>query len=534
MTHKKKPQRLTFSETGVPNSPPRWRPKGLKRPQVTEKLSDETKQRLLSALNTSVDITIRNNIAKTNSEEQLPGVKNKIKGTTPRGVVSKAEKEEGVISGTLDKLLRQMGGEEGRVTKRLWIEYVDSRFDIIAQEYEYVKGEKGKNKAVLVPSSASTESSSGNLELIPDDISTFSSFIETNDDDTIQEQYQTCSTFLYPLLRDGIDEDIKQHFIQTLEQRIDYASDYIKDFVVQLMKIMSLFKSRTFVKTNDGINFQTTNGRVIAELIPSRYISTDISHVPSSLNLAGFTDTEIRAFNNLFTRSHFQLIHSTYFGVKGVTSRSLDKQPFHEAIIRILPRDYPKAFTTDPTVMKNCLSTYVTNIENMFSDKARISRMIKNLIDTLLLVKLSPTTDQKRLALLKEKKALQVAHDTITQRKNTPKSRNRLRNIFCNQQSKRKQYLQNANFFSNETNNVETEDDAAELEGLKGDDDVEMEDDDVEMDLQEGVQDTSASYEDMPDAPREYRADLRKAIRRLLFNYGGKTATQKKHAERIS
>jgi hypothetical protein len=46
--------------------------------------------------------------------------------------------------------------------------------------------------------------------------------------------------------------------------------------------------------------------------------------------------------------------------------------------------------------------------------------MINNLIDTLLLVKLSPTTDQKRLALLKD--------------------------------------LQNADFFSNETNTVETED----------------------------------------------------------------------------
>jgi hypothetical protein len=71
------------------------------------------------------------------------------------------------------------------------------------------------------------------------------------------------------------------------------------------------------------------------------------------------------------------------------------------------------------------------------------------------------------------------------------------------------------------------EGDAAELEGPKGNDDV-------EMDLQEGVQDTGASDEDMSDAPREYRTDLRKAIRRLLFNYGGKTATQKKHAERIS
>jgi hypothetical protein len=272
----------------------------------------------------------------------------------------------------------------------------------------------------LIPSSASTEASSSSLELIPDDISTSSSFIETNDDDTTKEQYKTFSTFLYPLLRDDIDKDIKQHFIQTLEQRIDSASDYIKDFGVQVMKIISLFKSRTFVKTNGGIDFQTTDGRAIADLLPSRYISTNVSHVPPPLNLAGFTDTEIRAFNNLFTHSHFQLIHSTYFGVKGVTSKSLDKQPFHEAITGILPRDYPKTFTTDPTVMKNCLSTYVTNFENMFSDKARISRMINNLIDTLLLVKLSPTTDQKRLALLKD--------------------------------------LQNADFFSNETNTVETED----------------------------------------------------------------------------
>jgi hypothetical protein len=420
MTHTKNSQRLTFSQTGVPNSPPRWRPKGLKRPQVTEKLSEKTKKRLLSALDTGFDTTIHNYISKTNSKEQLPALKNKIKGTTPRGVLSTAEKSEGVISGTLDKLLLQMGGKDGRPTKRLWIEHVDSRFDTIAQEYEYVKGKKGKNKAVLIPSSASTEASSSSLELIPDGISTSSSFIETNDDDTTQEQYKTFSTFLYPLLRDDIDKDIKQHFIQTLEQRIDSASDYIKDFGVQVMKIISLFKSRTFVKTNGSIDFQTTDGRAIADLLPSRYISTDISHVPPPLNLAGFTDTEIRAFNNLFTHSHFQIIHSTYFGVKGVTSSSLDKQPFHEAITRILPRDYAKAFTTDPTVMKNCLSKYVTNFDNMFSDKARISRMINNLIDTLLLVKLSPTTDQKRLALLKD--------------------------------------LQNADFFSNETNTVETED----------------------------------------------------------------------------
>jgi hypothetical protein len=97
-------------------------------------------------LNTSFDTTIRNNIAKTNSKEQLSAVKNKIKGTTPRGVLSTAEKAEGVILGTLDKLLLQMGGKDGRPTKRLWIEHVDSRFDIIAKEYEYVKGKRERTR----------------------------------------------------------------------------------------------------------------------------------------------------------------------------------------------------------------------------------------------------------------------------------------------------------------------------------------------------------------------------------------------------
>ncbi|KAI8061287.1 hypothetical protein BDF21DRAFT_325634, partial [Thamnidium elegans] len=181
--------------------------------------------------------------------------------------------------------------------------------------------------------------------------------------------------------------------IKTLEEKQTSATDYIIDFSKQVYQMITLLKNSIFVKDGTEIVIRQRNGPMIQEILLVNYQLEENSNVflpPPLDHSCIISKVEEREFSRLFTKSHLQLIHSTYFNPQGIREGSMKSHPFHASFVKIMPRNLNDVTITDPYVMKMALSTYMTNFENMWSDGKRATKVLNRLIDVLLKIHLAP------------------------------------------------------------------------------------------------------------------------------------------------
>ncbi|CEP14832.1 hypothetical protein [Parasitella parasitica] len=140
-------------------------------------------------------------------------------------------------------------------------------------------------------------------------------------------------------------------------------------------------------ETADDEKAEEKNGKIqivprevqsLASLLPANYLEDKDVFVPKPLDRQFLQNDVFKEdFDALFHEAHFNQIHSTYFGPKGISKSTLN------------------AAGLSSHVMKMARNVYVTNFANMWADNTIVNRALNRLLETLLNVHLSPARDQK-------------------------------------------------------------------------------------------------------------------------------------------
>jgi hypothetical protein len=93
--------------------------------------------------------------------------------------------------------------------------------------------------------------------------------------------------------------------------------------------------------------------------------------------------------------SHFQLIHSTYFGPQGPKEAIVNKNPVWKTFFDHFPREDSKIPTSHTEIMKTVLLQIFTNFNNMWNNKSCFNKIFSRLISILINIHLAPKREQE-------------------------------------------------------------------------------------------------------------------------------------------
>ncbi|KAI8643658.1 hypothetical protein BD408DRAFT_414343 [Parasitella parasitica] len=87
-------------------------------------------------------------------------------------------------------------------------------------------------------------------------------------------------------------------------------------------------------------------------------------------------------------------MHSTYYGQVSIEESTLEKSPLHKAIVNVLSRDEANPHQNlSSHVMKMARQQYYTNLRIMWSENTIVNKLLRKLLNFLLLIHLSPNQD---------------------------------------------------------------------------------------------------------------------------------------------
>ncbi|CEP14877.1 hypothetical protein [Parasitella parasitica] len=268
----------------------------------------------------------------------------------PRGVFSGAEQAIDAPVNSIVVFLNRLTRNTQKKSIKLWNEYLDKNFTSL------------KDSIV-------TQEAEGNQEMMEDDE-------ETADDEKAEDStgYRPCSASFTSIIRKDLSKNVRLAFVDTINKTVESASDYIADFSKQIMKILLLFKHNQFTIENGKIQFVPREVQSLASLLPANYLDKDVL-VPKPLDRQFLQNDDFKEeFDALFHEAHFDQIHSTYFGSKGISKSTLNAARFHSAIVDALECDKDNVYSG--------LSSHVIKMaKNALGDSAECS--------------LSPARDQK-------------------------------------------------------------------------------------------------------------------------------------------
>ncbi|KAI9486851.1 MAG: hypothetical protein EXX96DRAFT_457321, partial [Benjaminiella poitrasii] len=212
-----------------------------------------------------------------------------------------------------------------------------------------------------------------------------------------EQPIRTFSSSFFPLLRLDLPYDIKATFIDILKQATLLSSNYIAAYSVQLYKIVLLLKNYSSIHQEGGlITMQQSICTDIQQILSENFpLQCNIVYLPPPIVTRYVTDAALpKEYDKLFNNLHLQFIHSTYFGPRGSTEASRSKHPFQKSLLDALPSTVKTIDPVDPYVMKMPLSKYMTNFQNIWSNKKRFSKMLSYVIIVLLLIHLAPERER--------------------------------------------------------------------------------------------------------------------------------------------
>jgi hypothetical protein len=121
------------------------------------------------------------------------------------------------------------------------------------------------------------------------------------------------------------------------------------------------------MNTIGDISLKETKGELIRNVLPSSFTLGNSSEcLPPHLSAdciqsEGFE----KRYKNLFTQSHLQLIHSTYFGPRGSKPETLNKNPVIKDFVDAMPPDTNERSIIDNYLIQKAQSQYATKFQNL-------------------------------------------------------------------------------------------------------------------------------------------------------------------------
>lgn len=398
---KKKHQRLSYEPGQTINKPPQWRSKLHKRPheEVMEaessaatkrqKIDSAKEQELMTTLQKTLRFRIKKEITQAIKDKKnipLLKVEMECRKQLPRGTFTAVEKEVGVESSTMDKLMKRR--KEKPIAH--YVQFVTKEFDKLHVEVKEELDEAGlKRPAGSDDTSSASPSNIQETEETEDD----EDFDEVDD----ELKMRTVSHPFMSLIREDLSEDMKKYFLDTLEDTMSSSSDYIIAYAIRVQQIMMLFKSYAFQLHTDSTVIMTPKaGCLVKTIFPPNFpISDDNSSFPPTLEKLLLDDQDFaKDFDNLFNSSHLQFLHSDYFGSK--SSRRKGSFPCRDALKNAFPFQQKNKETSEPYAMKLALSRYMNNFQNLWSNSKRYYKLLNNVLIVLLRIHLAPEREQAK------------------------------------------------------------------------------------------------------------------------------------------
>ncbi|KAL0137307.1 hypothetical protein V8B55DRAFT_1578093 [Mucor lusitanicus] len=252
-----------------------------------------------------------------------------------------------------------------------------------------------------------------------------------------QEFKAVTTTFSSIIRRQDISDERWRHFQQRLSEATEDVSNHIIDFGVQVLRLITMFKTHTFQLQGDDFQFVPSQASfTMQDILPPRYHNEETPHPPLPPLWP----------NN---EEHLSRINTTYLGI-GISDNTLAKYPLDAAITARLPRPQdvpPIRFSSARAVARNL---YSTNFDNLWSLKGRFTKVFNKLLTILVKIHLAPDREAKYQDYLKKQKQGQEKKTTSAQEANTGnfsfagKKRNQVRCIFGQERKNQQRYNQKA------------------------------------------------------------------------------------------
>ncbi|KAI8643842.1 hypothetical protein BD408DRAFT_481797 [Parasitella parasitica] len=265
----------------------------------------------------------------------------------------------------------------------------NKKAESLKKDYEYWKESVEKNFQSLLDLPEKDDGSNDDKD--SEDSEDEDSDKATQDD---TEQFRACSTSLSQVLRDDLPDDIRLLFINTIGATMEQVSNCTSDFSKQVLKVALLFAEYTFESNDSNIELVYDGGNNIASILPEGYLEEYIT-VPKPLDSSSLQNDEFNAhYQSLFLEPHLEQMHSTYYGQMGIEESTLEKSPSHKAIVNVLGRDEANPHQNlSSHIMKMARQQYYTNLRIMWSENTIVNKLLRKLLNFLLLIHLSPDQD---------------------------------------------------------------------------------------------------------------------------------------------
>ncbi|KAI9473397.1 MAG: hypothetical protein EXX96DRAFT_487714, partial [Benjaminiella poitrasii] len=143
-------------------------------------------------------------------------------------------------------------------------------------------------------------------------------------------------------------------------------------------------------------------------------------------------------FQTLFSQEHLQHIYSYYFGAKGITKGSLEKNPVRSLLFQLIQKEAlhgSKSDSMPASIMSTALYQYGTNFANMWADKKIFLSLLNSVLEVLLRMHLVPNRYTAYLDFVESKQKEILAGKDKTKK---ALSKDQKRNILRHQEYKKK------------------------------------------------------------------------------------------------
>lgn len=319
-----------------------------------------------------------------------------------RGTVSNAEISAGFQLNTITNYLKN----HSKANIDFWRDFVKSHFDTIAKEAQASIESSAERAAASLSTSAQPKpSTSASSQASASSTTSTQATISAPKAIVHQDTIRTCSANFNSIIRADLPLDIRDMLNATLSRTLEHASEYATSLGLQVLKLLLIFNNSTFnIDKNDSITLVNAQGFHINDLVPEQFhVEEDKQVAPPLPKQCADSKAFSKEAKKLLSFQHMGLIHSTYFGARGIAAQSLKANPIHNALITILPRENVQP-DLENFVMKTVVQTYSTNFDNMWNNNKVFTKLFNKLLLVLLRHYLAPNREKKRRKYIEEMK----------------------------------------------------------------------------------------------------------------------------------
>ncbi|KAF7731951.1 hypothetical protein EC973_007782 [Apophysomyces ossiformis] len=372
--------------------------------KAIEALHDVFQNQLVTIISKELEDKPRKNTAKKarfQSEVEKQAKTNKIlqelrtrlekADRVPRTSLEQADDSINVTRGTIRRTLCFHYPEPASIGK-LWRDYAAAHFNDAVAEARARLEEHGE-----------VEEAGSSKE------------VTVNDDSKEEKEIiRTCSVRLSKILREDLDNQVKQTFLETIAITSEQATNYASELGTAVHATMLKYASGSVVLDaeskqahyqQDGKTFN------VLDVIHEEWIrhpellnsELAIAVAPMPDNIKNYVKALPKKHNdeflNLFTEAHLQFLHSDYFGRQSYKAQG---KSFWSSLQHQGLKDLPKPPAGLSTVMHFQLKQYATDLQNMWAG-GLFHKSINHLLRILLRINLA-SEREKKIQEITEKK----------------------------------------------------------------------------------------------------------------------------------